>query len=351
MFIQITLLTKEYLYYYDDCIKETLFSKGMLYHGELKRYIEDNFVKKKINDETFQYHKNKLIKDGIICEPPDSCYRRGGKRFYILTEKAKQEMRLGLSIKSSERKNNIIFKNYPDQMAVTYFLTLCTLATKGKWLIMDNDDYKMGTTIKEIREHYAGTFGFSPCWLEEENIAKVISSLLKEGIIQGNVKSLNADRFFVSDIELSNFINELIEIFQEYVFPRFFMYWRYIGSPRPKDRIFFQIHYGNKVNQEITLLQGIQKEKKRKLEYRKMSTDLKYKMYLWGLDTEKVFKEFFNKYSEVKKKHIAVTNILLEVFYPESLQKEIGKRIKKYECKKPLKIVRININSITESND
>ncbi len=344
-------MTKECLYYYDDCIKETLYYKGKLYHGELKRYIEHMFVKKKIPDDTFHYHINKLIKDEIICEPPDSCYRRGGKRLYILTEKAKQEMRLGLSIKSLERKNNIIFKNYADQIAVTYFLTLCTLATKGKWLITENDDYEMGITITEIREYYGGTFGFSPYWLEEENIAKVISLLAKEGIIQRNVKSINPDRYFVSDIELSNFINELIEIFQVYIFPRFFMYWRHIHSPRPKERMFFQIHYGNKVSRKISYLQEILKEKKIKVEYKKMSSDSEYKMYLWDSDMKEEFKELFSKYPEVKKKHFTITNLLLEVFYPEFLQKEIGKRPKQYKHKKPLRILRINSNTKTKSND
>ncbi len=344
-------MTKEYIYYYDDCIKKTLYCQGELSQSELKSYIEQNFLKKNISVDTLGYHKKKLIKDEDIYEHPDSSYRRGGKKFINLTEKAKQEMRLGLSINCLERKNNLIFKNYPDQIAVTHFLTLCTLATKGIWLVTENDDYEMGITIKEIREYYGGTFGFSRFWLEEENIAKVISLLVKEGIVERNDKSLNSDRFFISDIELSNFINELIEIFQRYVFPRFFVYWRHIKSPRPKERNFFQIHYGNEVNEKISYLQKKLKEKKTKTEYKKMSADLKYKMYLWDLDIEKVFEELFNNYSGVKKKHITITNLLLEVFYPEFLQKELGKRIKKYKHKKPLRILRININTKTIIND
>ncbi|WP_148687357.1 hypothetical protein [Candidatus Nitrosocosmicus hydrocola] len=344
-------MTREYIYYYDDCIKDTLYSQGKLSHSELKRYIEQKFLKKEISADTFGYHVKKLIRDEVIFESSGSSYRRGEKKFYNLTEKTMQEMRLELSIKSLERKSNVIFKNYPDQFAVTYFLTLCTLATKGKWLITDNVAYEMGITIKEIREYYGGTFGFSPYYLKEENIAKVISLLVKENIIQRNVKSLNTDRFFVSDIELSNFINELIEIFQVYIFPRFFMYWRHIRSPRPKERMFFQIHYGNNVNQKITYLQETLKEKKTKSEYKKMSLDLKYKMYLWDSDLKEVFKEFFNKYSEVKKKHVAITNILLEIFYPEFLREEIKQRPKQYKYKKPLKILRINSNTQTKSKD
>jgi hypothetical protein len=261
-----------------------------------------------------------------------------------------QEMRLELSIKSQERKNNEIFKNYPDQMAVTYFLTLCTLATKGKWLIVENEDYEMGITLKEIREYYGGTFGFSPYWLEEENIAKVISLLVKEGIIQRNIQSLKVDRFFVTDIELSNFISELIKIFQVYIFPRFFMYWRHIRSPRPKERMFFKIHYQDDVNQKITYLQETLKEKKTKAEYKKMSSDLKYKMHLWDSDLKEVFEKLLNKYSEVKKKHVIITSILLEIFYPEFLREEI-KRPKQYKHKKPLKILRINSDTKTKSSD
>lgn len=351
MLIQITLLTRVYNYYYDDCIKEALFSREKLSHNDLKRYVQQNYVNKEIPVDTFNSHIAKLINNEHIFIVSPQNYKRGKKKFYSLTEKTRQEMRLGLSIKSHERRNNIIFNNYPDQIAVTYFLTLCTLATKGEWLIVENTDYEMGITIKEIREYYGGTFGFSPYWLEEEKIVKVISLLLKEGIIQRSVKSSTADRFFVSNTELSNFINELIEIYQVYVFPRFFMYWRHIRSPRVKERIFFEIHYGNKVNQKITNLQDFLKEKKTKTIFKKNVADLKFKMYLWDSDIKKVFSELLNKYSEVIKKYTSITNILLEIFYPKFLEEEIKYRPKKYKRKKPLKILRINTNSITKSKD
>jgi hypothetical protein len=74
-------------------------------------------------------------------------------------------------------------------------------------------------------------------------------------------------------------------------------------------------------------------------------------MHLWDLDIEKVFKDLFNNYSGVGKKYVTITNLLLEVFYPEFLQKEMGKSPKQYKHKKPLRILRINTDTNSESND
>ena len=146
--IQISILPKEYNHFYDDCIVQALHKYHRLSHKQLRRTIEQDYTKKSIPYDTFCSHVQKMVANGSISIINRDSFRRGQRLFYSLTEKTRQSKRLGLLNKSHHENNNQIFKNYPDQLAITYFLTVCILATKGKSLIIDNDDFEMGITVQ-----------------------------------------------------------------------------------------------------------------------------------------------------------------------------------------------------------
>lgn len=349
--IQITLLAKDYNHYYDDYIIEALHKHERLSHNELRRIVGHDYLKKSIPYDTFCSHVQKMTENGSISIINKDSFRRGQRIFYTLTEKTRQSMRLGLLNKDYNEGNNQIFKIYPDQLAITYFLTVCILATKGKSLIIDNDDFEMGITVQEILENYGGFFGFDHSWLNKTDVTRVITLLIEEDLVRKNDRCTNCDRFYITVDMLKDFIEELQAVYRHWVFPRLVLYWKNIHPPKPHERIFLDSFYGKKANERIEYFQDILRKKKQEGSYLKNLEARKNMVYHVDSNLKKVFDDILKRYSNLTESCPTISNILLEIFYPQFLQEELENISNKYKDKKPLKAIMITCETTTTSKD
>ncbi len=293
----------------------------------------------------------KMAKNGSISIINRDSFRRGQPKFYTLTEKTKQSIRLGLLNKDYDEGNNQIFKVYPDQLAITYFLTVCILATKGKSLIIDNDDFEMGITIQEILENYGGYFGFDHSWLNKKDVMRVITLLIEENIVRKNDRCTNCDRFYITVDLLKDFIEELQAVYRHWVFPRLVLYWKNIHPPKPRERIFLDSFYGNKANEKIEHFQQVLRKKKQDGSYLKNLKARKNMVYQVDSNLKNKFDDILKRYSNLTESCPTISNILLEIFYPQFLREELENISNKYKGKKPLKAIMITCETTTTSKD
>lgn len=281
--------------------------------------------------------------------------KRGTSKDYCLTEYAKQAIRLGLIELDNLNYNDTITDNLFQERSIIIFLIICNLATKGKYLIFDIDDCKAerGITAKEVSKLYGGSLGFDFTKITEEEVAKLMDLLYDEGIIQKCDKTIaDSNRFFISNKDLNEFIKELVGVFENRIFPRFILYWKNIRPPKPYERLFFQIHYGEKVKEKILRFQNILSQNKRKGIYKKNLGYWKYSMDLWDLDLKVQMDQIRNKHSNLIEKYPAISNILIEIFYPHFLSDRINNIENKYKSREQLLLLMRNcFNSIVKKKE
>jgi DNA-binding transcriptional ArsR family regulator len=333
----VNVIGKPYEIEYDQHIINLLFREKRLKYTELKHALE-NKVNKEISDDTFEYHRKKLLENNFI-KLIRIEGKRGTTKYYSLTDYAKQGIRLRLIKPDKLNREGIRIDQYQDKRFIIIFVIMCNLATKGEHLVLDIDNSeKEGITAREISELYGGSLGFKNLRISEEDVLEVMNLLFNEGIIQKCKKSDDSDRFFISIKNLDEFMNAVVDIFENRIYPRFILRWKNIQSPQPSERLFFQIHYGDKVNQKILHFQNILRQNKRKETFKKDLKLWKFRNDQWDLDLKKELDQISHKYSELSKKHPMLYNIISEVFCPHFLKCDIDKIENKYKSPEDLKL-------------
>lgn len=165
------------------------------------------------------------------------------------------------------------------------------------------------------------------------------------------IDGTNCDRFYITVDLLKDFIEELQAVYRHWVFPRLVLYWKNIHPPKPRERIFLDSFYGNKANEKIEHFQQVLRKKKQDGSYLKNLKARKNMVYQVDSNLKNKFDDILKRYSNLTESCPTISNILLEIFYPQFLREELENISNKYKGKKPLKAIMITCETTTTSKD
>lgn len=344
-------MAKLYNFDYDIYIIDALHKKNKLRFTEIQKVIE-NKTSRKISPDTLNYHIKKLKSHGYIRLSIIEG-KRGKSKNYSLTDLTEQDIQLGLlDINYDLTVNSFISKHGQNKNAVAYFITMCSLANSEIALIIDDENLEYGISAKDISEYYGGLFGFGYLRINEENIQKILFLLCDQRLLQKNKDSNNEDRFTIINNDLNNFIDELTTIYHCAIYPRLVLTWTHIRSPKPHERSFFDIHYGKKKAPERILhFKDLLNKNKQKDTFKKDLIIWKKRIDNFDYEIKRIVIELSEKYSIFIERYPSIAKILLEIFYPFFLKDMIKDIEKKNKNRKYLKLLMIDTNSITKSQD
>lgn len=344
-------MVRLYNFDYDLFIIEQLFQNEKLGYIDIQRAVEAK-IKKKISDDTFDYHIKKLLASEYI-KLTIIEGKRGKNKSYRLTDKTKQDIQFGLlDVNYDLTPNSFITKSGQNKNAIAYFITLCSIAKSEIALFVDDENFEYGLSARDISMYYGGFYGFGYQRIKEKNIQKILQLLCGQGLLQKNIDSNNTIRYKISNHELGNFIVDLTTMYNCAIFPRLVLTWQHIRYPKPYERAFFEIHYGKKqASERFNHFKDLLNLNKQKETFKKDLVAWNQRIDNFDYEIKRLIDELSKKYSNLIEKFPTITRILLEIFYPFFLRDLIKDIENKNKYKKYLKLLMIDTNSITKSQD
>lgn len=344
-------MAKLYNFDYDLFIIDALNEGKRLRFTEIQKVVEKR-IHRKISPDTINYHIKKLKSHEYI-----RLYtiegKRGKSKHYCLTNLTKQNIELGILFVNYDPKANPFTSEHAQNIrSIAYFITICSLTNPEMSLIIDNPSLDYGLSAKDISEYYGGGFGFGYLRIRKEIIQKTLLLLYEQGLLKRVQRLDSEDRFRISDKVLYSFIHELNTLYRCAIFPRLVLNWTHVSHPKPKERFFFHIHYGKKNSSErINHFKELFDNNKHKDTFRDDLKIWKIRIDTFDYNIKEAVNALKLKYSTLIEKYSSITNILLEVFYPLFMRNTVESIEHKHKGKKYLKLLMIDINSITISQD
>jgi hypothetical protein len=319
---------------YDLYIKEALFEYEKLGYRQLKRII-DLKIDRELSFETYDNHIKKLI-EGNYLRIINRDAKNGQKIFYCLSDITRQEIDLGI-LQYNHDKTYQQLQDIREIKIRIYYKILCTIAIKPPLLVVtpEYENYP-GVTIKELSNEFTSVLEYWYIKLSVRIIKEALIFLENKGLVK-KIKIDNEYRYILAYDELKDFVMECMEIFKTLVTIRYMYLWRVIRRPRLEERRIYEMFWNKDlIKQELAKLNEIRIGNKKSPKYRELKKEKKEWVDNFDFNIYHKFKQLENKYSVLFDKYPTITNLILDVYYPQFLRDEIKSITNKNKNKKYL---------------